>query len=159
MSHSRRLRLIMLVLVTAALMAALWWAYSGIGQLTQLRAQTSRLDAELAVAQAKKAQLSQMQDWVNQRQDVRKQAAAAGLVESQWGSRVIQQPTSLVMRDQAETLIKQLASKAGEYWFLPETFDVAVITASEGLFTQPTAADRGFNVQVKGTFYFKAAGP
>lgn len=158
MSYSRRLRLMVLVLVTAALVSALWWAYSGIVQLTQLRAQTMRLDADLAVAQTKSPQLKHMEEWVNQRQDVRRRAAAAGLVESKWGSRVIQQPTSLVMRDQAETLIKQLASKAGEYWFLPETFDVAVITASEGLFTQPTAADRGFNVQVKGTFYFKAAG-
>ena len=158
MSNSRRLRLMMLGLVTAALIAALWWAYSGILQLSQLRAQTTRLDADLAIAQTKKTQLKQMQEWVSQRQDVRKRAEAAGLVESQWGSRVIQQPTSLVMRDQAEKLIRQLASKAGEYWFLPESFDVAVVTSSEGLFTQPTAADRGFNVQVKGTFYFKAAG-
>ena len=158
MNHSRRLRLLVLSLVTAALIAALWWAYSGIVQLTQLRAQTTRLDADLAVAQTKNTQLKQMEEWVNQRQDVKNRAAAVNLVEPQWGSRVIQQPTSLFMRDKAEILIKQLASRAGEYWFLPETFDVAVVTATEGLFTQPTTADRGFNVQVKGTFYFKAAG-
>lgn len=155
MFKSRVPRAVVLTVITALLIAALWWAYSGIVQLNQLRLQTLRLGADLAAAKIQSAQLQQLDVWASQRLDIKKRAATFGLVESQWGSRVIQQPSTLVMRDQAESLVQQLTSKAGENWFAPEIFEVAVVAPTEGLFTPPTTADRGLNVQVKGTFYFK----
>jgi TolA-binding protein len=158
MKRDRQLRLVALGLATCVLSAAAWWAYSGASQLGLLRAQTARMSDELVNAQAQNAQIKQMELLASQRQDLKKRVIQTGLVESEWGSRVIQRATAQVSRREAEIFFKQLVSKAGESWFAADSLDVSVGALSQGLFTQPTADDRGFNIQVNGVFYFKAAG-
>lgn len=154
MSQTRKIRLLILGLLTLAFCAAVWWTYSNMGRLTQLRAETARLKADAQQLQSQKAQLDQQEAFVLQRQALRQRVISAGLAEAQWGSRVIQRPTSLVPRGQAEQLLRQLSGASGESWFAADSFDVAVSQNTEGLFSPPTSADRGFNVQMSGVVYF-----
>jgi hypothetical protein len=154
MNRTRKIRLLLLGLLTLAFCAVVWWTYSNMGRLTQLRAETARLKSDALQLQSQKAQLDQQEAFVLQRQALKQRVIAAGLSEAQWGSRVIQRQTSLVSRGQAEQLLRQLSGTVGKDWFVADSFDVAVSHNTEGLFTPPTSADRGFNVQVSGVVYF-----
>ncbi len=156
MNRARKIRLLILGLLTLAFCAVVWWTYSNMGRLTQLRAETARLKADAQQLQSQKAQLDQQELFVRQRQELRQRVVSTGLTEAQWGSRVIQRPTSVVSRGQAEQLLRQLSGASGEYWFAADSFDVAVSQSTEGLFSPPTSADRGFNVQMSGVVYFQS---
>ena len=156
MNRTRQIRLLTLGLLTLALCAIVWWTYSNMGQLSQLRAETARIKSDVAQLQSQKAQLDQQLAFVSERQALKQRVLSAGLSEAQWGSRVIQRSTALVSRGQAEQLLRQLSGAAGDSWFAADSFDVSVGQLSEGLFSQPTVADRGFNVQVSGVVYFSS---
>jgi hypothetical protein len=156
MKIARHVQQFALAVIAVLLGISLWWMLGKMDKVAQLKRQSARISADANFAKQQSMQLAKFEEHVQLRKELRQKVKASDLSEPKWSSRVLQSPGTLIPRDQAEHVLKVLASNRGDQWFAAESFDISVGVPSEGLFTAPSKEDRGFNLQMTGVVYFKA---
>ena len=101
-------------------------------------------------------QISQKKPHLKQlwRQVVQEKIRAAGFDPAKWSQRRVQRSTALVTRHEAQQLLQQMGDGQHRQWLAAETFEIAVLSPTAGLFNPPAADDRGFNLGIVGAVYF-----
>lgn len=154
MHTTRKARLLILVVLTTLLALLVWWTHAQMSHLAQLRAQTNQYRVQAAQLENQKPLIEQRESLARQRKMLIEQVKAAGIEQSNWGSRSLQLPSSAMSRFAAESTMSQISGANGAQWFVADNFDVQVIETGEGLFNLPSNQDRGFNLQLTGVIYF-----
>ncbi|GLS14858.1 hypothetical protein [Hydrogenophaga electricum] len=154
MSASRRGRLTLLGLSTAALAVACWVAMQAIAELGRARAQTASVRTELSQLRNLLPMVEQRERYVRESDDVKAMIERIGVDPAQWANRRIQRSASVLSRQDAEQLLVQQLGGGGRQWFAADLFDVSVTAPSAGLFTAPAPNEKGFNVELSGVVYF-----
>ena len=142
MRLSRSSSLVALALATLIMAGGAWLTRDGLYRLSLEKRQTALLKARLVNAQQLMPQVERREAYARQAQVVQEKIRAAGFDPAKWSQRRVQRSTALVTRHEAQQLLQQMGDGQHRQWLAAETFEIAVLSPTAGLFNPPAADDR-----------------
>lgn len=153
----RAARLAALACATVLLAVGVWVARDGLLQLAFERREAALAAARVSALRAAMPEVLRREEYVRLAYQARTAASQLGFDPAAWAERRINRGATPISRDEAAELLRQMGAGGGERFFAGESFELAVLSRSAGLFTPPAADDKGLLFAVNGTLYFPLA--
>lgn len=154
---SRRTSLLVFAATLAALVVTAIWFNATRSQLARAYQQVDAQGRALAEAHLREREATLAVDYARSADRLLDEVQRRGLTPQQWGERLVRLNQVQMNREESVALLASLG-RDGQRLFGARTFEVAVTTPGDGLFTAPAWSERGpapLQLSIDGNLLFR----
>lgn len=152
--HSRRASLLLFAVAMGALLVAAAWFTRERSELAEAYARVGSREQTLAAAHQRKQEARLRVQLAAGATELVGRTQAGGLVEEQWGERLINISHSPLTREEVNNLLAGV-TRGPSRIFGAEEFELSVTRADEGLFDTPDPRSPPLMLSLRGTLLFR----
>lgn len=153
-----RMTVVVLAIATGAVAWGAWQAQHGLRAWALARAEVQQWQQRSAQLQTEASAWQQRAQQVQRIERVMQDLRDSGLADGAWMQRHVRRADGPVSRAEAVSLLAEVGpSVPGQAVFVPEGFDLRVVSVVDGLLQAPGARDEGLQLAYAGQWWWREA--